>query len=181
MVKTALQRARVQSLVGELRFCLLCGTAKKFKKKNLNKILALTKHSCCSVTLGPLGAGVASDACAAVLVFRIKTMGTTRRYISLLSQLQRTISKPVPNPVLCRDQCVPMSQDVSFISSFLIDDNYQVPSAVFNQPVNTIMILNSIHQSPLSRLSHLDYFSKCLSCSFTFRLSLISHLDYFRC
>lgn len=60
-----------------------------------------------------------------------------------------------------------------FISSFLIDDNYQVPSAVFNQPVNTVRILNSIRQSPLSHLSHLDYFSKCLSCSFTFRLFIL--------
>lgn len=47
--------------------------------KILNKILALTKHPCCSVTLGPLGAGVASDACASVLVFHVKTMETTRR------------------------------------------------------------------------------------------------------
>ena len=75
MVKTPLQGEWVQSLVGELRFCLLCGTAKKLINKVLNKILALTKHSCCSVTLGRLAAGVGSDACASVLVFHIKTMG----------------------------------------------------------------------------------------------------------
>ena len=64
-----------------------------------------------------------------------------------LLRLQRTIYKPVPNPVLMGHKCIHATNDDTFISKFQQMTQISGAVSVFNQPINSSMS-NSTHTEP---------------------------------